>query len=274
MVCSPGLEFSLVGTDFGCAVLHLVDQETTYFTRSADETAAAVCHLAVSNEKRSIVFVGGSKGGYAAALLASLAANVSDHAVGAVCFSAQTSLFPLNDRLYFPSYKSFFRRASQHPEMMRDLARFGDLASIKASHAKFLFVYGLNDAVDRGEAERVVGANITKYAVPISFHGSMVPFFLNRFDRADVERKVRGIYAGAQPHPEAIAALPRDPDDLVECLMRLDLPSLDELIARQFGEIEKTPGRILAPLCRAIRTMLIDLPRTSALGLVLNLTLV
>lgn len=220
------------------SVLFVVDTASTYYCQEADQLAAHVCELVDEFQFTDVLFVGLSKGGYGALLLSALCAKLTESSLfRAVAFSAPSRVYPKNDRLPFPSYKAMISRSGSSEELRKDLEAFGNVIDFVArSNLLWVMVYGEGSKLDAGEASLLVAPNIRKYPIPFSFHGSSIPFGMDRSNIQMVRREVKIIFDGAGKEVDLAATLPPSEEELVSQLLAARwLPTFSEIIDETFA---------------------------------------
>lgn len=201
---------AFVGTNFKRRTLYIGDASLTYYTRGADVLNAAILRFMRLRGVRKVFITGGSKGGFGALLLGTMAAiGNRDIEVRATVFSPQTSLFPDVHGLPFPSYKLMMKSASASREIDQDLRRFGNLPEHWPENIAVTVYVGERNAVDMRQAELISDRSVLR-KLPIAGHLSHFPFVVNMGD----ERAVRGLVDKAMGQGKAagdpMAAADRD----------------------------------------------------------------
>lgn len=215
------------------SVLFVVDKASTYYCHKAAELAAHIRDLVAKYRFEDVLFIGLSKGAYGSLLLSALcAALVGRCRFRAVAFSAPSRVYPFNDRLPFPSYKAMISRSQGNDGLRRDLEMFGDVKEhVSKENLLWVMVYGEGSRLDAGEASLLVAPNIRKYPIPFSFHGSSIPFCMERTNIEMVRREVKIIFDGAAKEADLAATLPSSQEDLVSQLLAAKwLPTFSEII--------------------------------------------
>lgn len=234
IVFSPtARRFALMRQPWTTNVLFLVDRDDAYFVigagRSCDLLGAAIEAAGLDR----VLMFGSSKAGFGAVLWTALCARrFPARTFRCVAFSPQTRLFPFNDELDFPSYRSLWRRAEADPRVMSALRAYGDLRIAQtARNALITFVYGERNLVDRREAGRLFAPHFRKYPVPIRFHGSMIPFTVRHLDEEALAKWLRNLYGRADEDADLRGILPPDPDELIAEFKAMRwIPSLPQFV--------------------------------------------
>jgi hypothetical protein len=176
---SPTGAFILSQYDFGNRnMLMLTDQSGTYFTQDAEKTAAAILKLSAYLGRGEIIFVGSSKGGFGALLLAGVCARAAPHkAIRALAFGPPTRLYPPNDNLRdIPSYNTLLSKIERRPRVARALGLWGDLKMIeRLPNLYAVLAYSELCRQDVVEAAHLCAPHIRKLPVPYPVHGSINP---------------------------------------------------------------------------------------------------
>lgn len=219
-------------------VVRLFEKRATYYTFGAKSGVEQLeAHIRRLGAKRAIL-IGVSKGAYGALLYGGMLAKIApDLDVKVLSFSPQSLLFPLNENIGFPSYKRLIASRSDHPGTQLGLERYGDLSKIAfPANASGLVVYGAGNARDTVEASRLFGKPLKMLPLPFSFHGTLIPFTIDRNDREKVKARVEKLYIEAARNEDDGDALPPSMDELVGAICNSNwLPTLPGLIDLVFG---------------------------------------
>jgi len=201
------------------SVLFVCDPEDRYYCRSSDDLAKLVREYCITNGYKNVVFFGLSKGGSGALILSALLAGLSqDISVRAISFSGQLLLYPENQVLPFPTYKAMMRDALSDEGLRGDLIKFGDITKLdyQRPNLHWVFVYGEKCEMDVREATRIVAPNVRKYPIPFGFHGSSIPFCIDRQDEKNIRSEVSVIFKNASKEVDLKATLPSSEDDMAD----------------------------------------------------------
>lgn len=218
---------------FSRSTLFVLDKASSYYCENTNDLVSAICDIVKRERFERVVMFGASKGGYGALLVSALCANLLPCvSFRAVSFSAQTEIYPENKALDFPSYKNMLKRAARDVKLRRHLEVFGKLDNrYDLPNLYWVLVYGEKNKKDVAEADRIFGQNVRKYPIPFAFHGSSIPFCVNRSDMNNVRSEVRAIYKGAASEPDLLATLPRDQEIMVKQMIQTNwLPSLVQIV--------------------------------------------
>lgn len=217
---SPSKTYLMSATEFNRNVLLLTDRRGSYYTLKAAHVAKAL--RGVAERFKKIIFIGSSKGGYGAILLAGLCAQ-RDRKRPYYCmaFSPQTSLHPENKTLRdLPSYQGLLQRKATNAGLRICVEKFGDLTFVQSlSNLYILLIYSEEHSQDVGEAARLCSPNIRKYPVPFSLHASILPFNLRSFARPDVQRRIQMLYRTKVSDPDLAATLPDEWEKVVDWIV-------------------------------------------------------
>ena len=238
IVFSPTRNFVMVKTDWRRNVLFLADKRANYYAQYPGRAVSGLLRFLREQGIEKTLFFGTSKGGFGALLWTALCAQKAPTLMWrCVAFSPQTLLVPLNERLYFPSYKNMMLRAERDPVLMQNLTRYGDAKVIEGLPNVFVtIVYSEKNRVDAEEASRLFGPNIRKLPLPFAFHGTLFPFVMDRSDPTALREFVTRIYKDIIVDPDLAATLPRNPDELASAILQTQwIPSLDTLLSEIFS---------------------------------------
>jgi hypothetical protein len=215
-------------------MLYLADPANLYFLKRIVQLADAINALVTRTGFSKTLFIGGSKAGFSATVLASLCAKRKrDHIFRVAAFSPHTLLYPHNERLdYFPSYRTAMKRAENSPGFKVFLERFGDLKMCENIANTFITViYGEHYPLDRMEAERINGFNIRKMPVPFNFHSTLLPFIVKGQRPSIRLRTANTLYERMKQDPEARRTVPATAAQFYKKIEEVRwIPSMDELI--------------------------------------------
>lgn len=197
VVLSQKKSFAFYRTEFHSSVLHLADQKDAYFTLGANETSAAIVALAADLAVAKVLFMGCSKGGFGALLMASLcSAKDKNRQYSSLCFGPQTRIYPENPRVKFPSYKNLLKQALVDGTIAEGLARYGDVTHVPST-TRSIIIFGNLNANDRSEAESVSGTNVSLVRLPLKTHSVVLPFLVDNTDRTAVTDIVESLTQAA-----------------------------------------------------------------------------
>lgn len=186
VVLSQKKSFAFYKTNFHASVLHLADQKDTYFTLGADEASTAIVAIAADLDVARVLFMGCSKGGFGALLMAALCSTKDkSRQYSSLCFGPQTRIYPENPRVRFPSYKKLLELALDDRDIAADLARYGDVTHVPST-TRATIVFGDDNTNDRLEAESVSGESVSLVRLSLKTHSVVLPFLVDNTDRAAV----------------------------------------------------------------------------------------
>lgn len=254
VVLSQKKTFAFYKTEFHSTVLHLADQKDTYFTLGAGETSSAIIAIAADLAVARVLFMGCSKGGFGALLMAALCSTKDSHRqYSSLCFGPQTRIFPENPRVRFPSYKKLLEAALADRNIAEDLARYGDVTNVPST-TRATIIFGNLNTNDRSEAESVFGENVSLVRLPLQTHSVVLPFLVDNTDIAAVTDVVDSLTraAGKQPDLQSsmrsnaivqeILALPRTKNLTALCQETISGAS-DLWLFNEEAQRLDTPGR-------------------------------
>lgn len=225
--------FAFFRQDFSATTLFIRDKRHNYYSLYPGMAVDVVQRVIEDHHINNVLFLGLSKAGYGSLLLSALTAKRHpDITVRALSFSPPTRLFPPNENVTFPSYLGMIRRSETNERLADNLRKYGDLRKYAGLPNVFWrIVYCEGNKSDASEAAAICHPNIQKYPLPFSFHGSTIPFTLNRADPADLHREVEAIYRDAANDPDLKATAPESKEHLKRQLMQAQwIPSLAEIV--------------------------------------------
>jgi hypothetical protein len=197
VVLSQKKSFAFYRTEFHPSVLHLADQKDAYFTFGADELSTAIVTIAADLTVERMLFVGCSKGGFGAMLMAALCSTKDKRRqYSSLCFSPQTRIHPENPNVRFPSYKGLLKKALSDRAVAEDLARYGDVTHVPSTTSSTI-IFGDLNTNDRSEAESVSGKNVSLVRLPLKTHSIVLPFLVDNTNRAAVTDIVESLTKAA-----------------------------------------------------------------------------
>lgn len=225
--------FAFYKQPFTQSVLFVRDKRHNYYSLYPGMLADVVQTVIVAHGFKNVVFFGLSKGGYGALLLSAIVGRrIPEITVRALSFSPASRLFPENPNVIFPSYLAMIKRSQTNERLSENLKKYGDLKNfIGVPNVFWRIVYCEGNRADATEAAALMHPNIQKYPLPFSFHGSTIPFTLNRDDPEHVSREVDAIYKDAANDPDLKATVPGSPEHLKKQLRQANwIPSLTEMV--------------------------------------------
>lgn len=241
VICSHKNKHAFYKYKFDFNTLFLCDKSNSYFTLYAGRLTDYIKYLIITKSIRKVCFLGCSKGGFGAILLAGLLSKYCQNVEVRFCsFSPQTLIYPFNDNLYFPSYKNLITNSESNKNLKICLAQYGDLSKhIKNRNLIGHIFYSEFNDPDHKEQHRLRSFNIFKHPLPFSFHGTILAFTTDTKDRQSVRDMVNTVYKNSKNEIDLGASLPKDKDILVEEISSLKIPSLKQLIFDIFYDQKK-----------------------------------
>jgi len=199
--------FAFYRQPFTQSVLFVRDKRHNYYSLYPGMVIDLVKSIIEEHGFKNVIFFGLSKGGYGALLLSALAGT-------------------------FPSYLAMIRRSETNERLAGNLQKHGDLSKfIGEPNVFWRIVYSEGNRPDSLEAGTLIHPNIQKYPLPFSFHGSTIPFTLDRTNSDKVSREVDAIYKDAANDPDLKATVPESAEHLKRQLMQAKwIPTLVEII--------------------------------------------
>ncbi len=238
VVCSHKDSFAFYKYDFGFNTLFISDSQNTYFTLYAGRLTDYIKSIVLQKGIKKVCFLGCSKGGFAAILLASLLSKYCPEIeVRFASFSPQTRIYPKNENLYFPSYAQLLSRSESDAAIKTCMQQYGDLPGLlNRKNLQGDIYYSEFNEPDYIEQHRIKSVNVIKHPLPFSFHGAISAFVTNTKDGAAVEGLVNSIYRNAGREIDLGASLPKDPQTLVQEIKNARIPTLRKLVFDIFYE--------------------------------------
>lgn len=226
--------FAFYRQPFSQTVLFIRDKRHNYYSLYPGMVIDVVQSIIESYGFKNVVFFGLSKGGYGALLLSAIAGKrMPTVKFRGLSFSAVSRLYPQNENITFPSYLGMIKRSKTNDRLLENLKKNGDLRKfIGLPNVFWRLVYCEGNRADAIEASALIHSNIQKYPIPFSFHGSTIPFTLNRDDAKQIALEVANIYKDATNDSDLKATLPNSPDHLQRQLLQAKwIPSLTEIVS-------------------------------------------
>jgi acyl carrier protein len=239
-------------TKFGRNVLLLREKSVNYYVLKADLVARVLRDVSAQFSK--IIFVGNSRGGYGAILLAGLCAQ-HDRRRSYYClaFSPPTQLYrSTNEKVLDKRLRS---RMDADDVFRSSVEQFGNLEFVQSlANLHIVLIYSETLPWEAAEAARLCAPHIRKYPVQYSLHGSDRLFTLRGYTRREVERRMQQLYRAKFGNTDRRDAWPPEWNRAVdEIALNRWVPSiatlLDEMVSVSlFGDkrvIGDQPGRRL-----------------------------
>lgn len=215
-------------------LLCLADRQKSYFTLNVERAIPAILDFLARTGIRRLIFVGSSKGGFGALLLAGRCAQaMPERAVHCLAFGPPTLLFPENPALmHIPSYGRMMVRQAESGRFREALLAHGDVRFIQTlRNVHVVIAYAEGCEMDVIEAGRLCGPTIRKLPVPYPRHGAITPITLRGRTPAGIRRTIENMLRANAKDADQEAAMAGQADDLVEWIAgNRWLPSLPELV--------------------------------------------
>lgn len=193
---SSAAAFAFYMSDFGRPTLYIGDSGLSYYTRKPDVLASGVVALMRERGQGRAVFVGQSKGGFGALLLAKLCAQIApSRNFGALVFAPQVRLWPRSTPLSFPSYQRLLDAAKSDALAMASLVEFGTIGSFNEPNVAVEAYYGKDSREDSGECELLIGRQVCKKTVPTSSHMAHIPYVVDTTDETALRKVLERAYS-------------------------------------------------------------------------------
>lgn len=178
VIFSPAAKPILLKYQFPGSALYFVDTSATYYTLGMDDISELVSVTVEAEKFENVVFIGSSKGAFAAlAAAANVAKSIGSRVkVRALAFSPQIILYPYNENLSIPSYKRLMSRAKRSRHIKDALARYANASQLCANSPDFkgILLYGGGYRMDAIEASHMTASNIEKRSIAFSGHGVLM----------------------------------------------------------------------------------------------------
>lgn len=234
IVFSPTAKFNLWKYELHENILFLADKKLNYYMLNPGRQTKLIYNFVVSTGFSSVVFLGSSKGGTGALLWSSLFSKVSggsNIATSCLAFSPQTLIYPYNDHIKFPSYQGMFSTLNNNESLKICLSQYGELQKfVDGNKVITVIIYSSNYSVDKKEAERISGKNVIHISIPLSFHGAITPFLIDRNDLNSIRKISSKLFINSVNDEDLKASLPSDSDELFDMLDSIRVTSLNKLI--------------------------------------------
>ncbi|MFQ1817487.1 hypothetical protein ACK37D_04715 [Aeromonas veronii] len=234
VIFSPTAKFNLYNHKFNKNALFLADRKLNYYMLNPGRQTKLIRDFVLSSGFSSVVFLGSSKGATGALLWSSIFSSSIDGScvkVSCFAFSPQTLLYPYNENIIFPSYKKMYDSLDSNQSLKTCLIQYGNIPKIVESSKAFtVVVYSSGHIVDKNEAERIFGERIVHVRIPLSFHGSITPFIIDRKDPDAVKKISKKLFVNAVKDEDLRATLPATTSELCNILDGLHFSSLNNFI--------------------------------------------
>lgn len=230
IIISPTKRTILHKIGFKGHVVRVAEKKTTYYCRSASIVSSAIVGCAKKNSLKEILFLGMSKGGYAALLYGiRCAEKYSDINIYSLAFNPQTRIYPFNPRLPYPSYMRLMTDVKNDKALENDLETHGDVSKLKLpANLSSRVVFCAGNSVDAAEVAALTDSSYQIVPLPFNFHASLIPFIAKNLDEEEIKRHMAAIYRDADD--DGLATLPKNPTELEYAIKSASVPSLVEFI--------------------------------------------
>ncbi len=240
VIFSHNLRHALSSYPYDQNALFVKERRQKYFLADAAAAALSLMDRVRSDGFERVIFIGTSKGGFGALLWAGLSAKEDRSRIyRALAFSPQTSLWPPNPKLYFPSYSELL--ANQDTNLRKNLRRHGNLSFIRGiKNLDATIVYGATNVVDAEEAKRLAGRSVELIALPLGIHASLTPFVHKRDTETEISQLAERLYINAEKDIDLRSSLPKDKQDFIAALANIDSAvSLGDLVADRISRTSR-----------------------------------
>lgn len=239
---SPKHHFKSI--DFPADVLSIADKDDSYFTEKPDDLANFIKDLSASY--RSVVAVGGSKGGHGAIYHGMLLARMIEKPVRVVSFSPVVALSENSNEVPYISYRRLMERAQESAELAQNLRRSTEVTTAHPPQNLTVFsIVGADNACDCIEANRLIGAHVL--TLPMHHHESIIPFLCDTSDPKSITKTVLVLYDRAAEEADVTHLLQEGGvNKMIADLARVPKqPSLKELVDIVIkGDVESVKRRV------------------------------
>ncbi|MCF3639890.1 hypothetical protein LXM94_07900 [Rhizobium sp. TRM95111] len=217
IIFSSDTRYTLYKHDYPVDTLFVADKWGNYFTLGAGLFRNYLKYTIVSGGYKRVVLLGASKGGFGAILQGNLLAqSLPSVSISVFAFSPQTRLYPLNDRLYFKSYRNLMRRAEEKQSIRDFLEKFGDLGRLTyPANLKVRIFYGEKNAIDTAEAQYLKAKPVEMYPLPVGGHATLTLAMLDPSDERELHDMVDRVYERAKTNPDLQSSLPKEKADFL-----------------------------------------------------------
>lgn len=236
ILLSPKSKFTMYNIDFDASTLFLADQKKFYYLHNPGSQTELLHQFIVASGFKTVTMIGSSKGGVGALLWSAILSRwckEADDAYKIVClsFSPQTKLFPKSDVITFPSYHGVFKSSAKNAGRQRNLEKYGDIKPyIANSHAQTMLFYSEDHEVDRHEAEHLCDTDVKLVSLPLTFHGAITPYLIDRTDPNSIHSTVNKMFKNAEHDEDLASTLPQDKEILAAMLDKVSVPYITDLV--------------------------------------------
>lgn len=233
IVFSPNARFSMFNIQFSADVLFIADRKLHYYIYNPGRQVSLINNFVTQCQYDKVTLIGSSKGGSGALLWSSLLSKSKNRQYSVKCFSfsPQVSLYPESKVIDYPSYKNMLKTASNNINLTKCLEVYGDISSyISNSLASTIVFYSGMYSIDRHEAQLLREMNVTLVQLPLTFHGSITPYLINKNIDKHLQSIVAKLFSNASKDPDLASTLPSSENELIRTLSQLDTPHITDLL--------------------------------------------
>jgi hypothetical protein len=246
VVVSHGPKIGLATIKYRANVLFIADVRQNYYITHALQLSNAIIEL--SQDASEVLFLGTSKGGFGALLLAGLcAAKVKTRNWKALAFTPIVDLTEPDGSL-LPSAARVRSRAARLPSLMTRLNQYGKVAPHVRDVDNLIatVVYPLKGPEDTAAALSLAAPNIRLYPLSVALHSTLFAFLNQRRPVEDIKLRLQRILRTSDP--DLLATMADRIDEVASDIKGMSwLPTVDELIEEAFRLGDKPPARVARP---------------------------
>lgn len=233
IVFSPNARFAMFNIQFPTDVLFIADKKLHYYIYNPGRQVSLIHNFITQCKYEKVTLIGSSKGGSGALLWSSLLSKSRDKQYSVKCFSfsPQVSLYPESKVIDYPSYKNMLLTARNNNNLNKCLETYGDISShVSSTLASTIVFFSGMYSIDRHEAQLLQDMNVTLVQLPLTFHGSITPYLVDKNIEKHLQSIVAKLFSNASKDPDLASTLPSSKNELIKTLSQLDAPHITELL--------------------------------------------
>ncbi len=183
--------FGFYRSPFDASTLFIADKLNLYYMKGFDSLYLSIKALIEHHNYDRILFLGISKGGWAAFAMSYLfASRDSSRTYYCLAFSPQTQIWPKNDNVTHGSYLRLVKERNTDIALKSGLRSRGSVPDLNLSNLMVHIYYGAFNKSDAIEALRPKGSSVARFPLPTAGHLSHLPFVFDASDRAAATKLV------------------------------------------------------------------------------------
>lgn len=232
---TPNRGFFLQDYDLNASKLCIASNRPNYYLWNVGLACDRIASFLKDTEIKYIICIGLSKAGFASILWAHLlkVKLPKSTKVFALSFTPQTLLYPFNERLTFPSYRSLWNSIDNNSGMKICATNYGDLNKVLLnSDLEGLVFYPQHNLCDRVEAERLTAKNIKLRGVNFELHDTFLPFMPQSKDDEKLQEMIDKLYNNALKNEDINFTTPKDKEKTFKLVKSIsaEVPTINELL--------------------------------------------